>query len=390
MHSIQKAVRSGTAKKALTIFTLILVLVILFFGLRPNTWPNINKVEWLANGRGLLFGAPGFAYADNLHIFQTGRPGAGFSIQLVVAADNLQPRGFKPILMLHDGADRSQLTVSQWGASIIVMNGDDYSHRRKLPRLLADNMLVAGRTDCLTITSGPGGTRLFDNGSLIRENRDLSLKIPAEGGKLRLVLGNSVYGNNDWEGRVYSLTLYDTLLSPEKIVEDCHNWQGDAGPPLTQGDHLRLRYTFEEGKGDMVADQSGNNQPLLLPARPIALKKSFLLPFWHNFSLSRTLLADMVINLLGFLPFGAALYARLRLSSAWPGRYPASVTVLTGFVLSLVIELAQGWLPSRTSSLLDLLLNTTGTGLGVLLTMAVRTRPGVFFRKCLPSRTAPE
>jgi glycopeptide antibiotics resistance protein len=35
--------------------------------------------------------------------------------------------------------------------------------------------------------------------------------------------------------------------------------------------------------------------------------------------------------------------------------------------ISLTIELAQAWIPSRSSQMLDLILNTLGGGIGVLL-----------------------
>lgn len=382
MHFIQRAISRFTSRKSLTILTLVLVLIILIFGLHPNTWPNRNEVHWSADKGGLLFHNPGFAYIDDLTTFTVDQESGGFSISLMIAVDNLQNRGFKPIVMLHNGTDADQLTISQWGTSIIAMNGDDYSYSRRLPRISAEKLLVADVPNCIIITSGPNGTHLYSNGSLIQENRDLKLRIPQNGGKLRLVLGNSIYGNTSWEGVLYNLTMYRGQLSPENISEKCAISFQEPTTPIENTNQLRLSFSFETEKRNMMQDQSGNNQSLLIPSRPLALEKSFLAPPWHNFSLSRNIIADIIVNLIGFIPFGAVLYARLRLSAGYMGRYPARATVLLIFILSLSIELAQAWLPLRTSSMLDLILNTLGGILGTLLILAAGSPTGKSLLKC--------
>lgn len=68
--------------------------------------------------------------------------------------------------------------------------------------------------------------------------------------------------------------------------------------------------------------------------------------------------ADVVVNLLLFLPFGAALAA----AGVSPLR-----CVLGGALLSAGVEFAQLYLPGRDPSLGDVVSNTLGSGLGVVL-----------------------
>ncbi len=341
------------------------MLIIFFFGLRPQSWPNINRLEWSQDHSGLAFHAPGFAYVDNLHTLLAKGSEAPFTICLGISAVKQLP-GFRPILMLHDGSDADQLSIAQWETSLIMMNGDDYSYRRKLPRLTVDNFLADGKSSCIGITSGADGTRLFDNGALIETRKDLRFHIPAGGKKLHLVLGNSVYGHHYWEGMLFRLALYDRELSPPEMAGFCRQ-PADAVPAAAAGDeHLLLLYTFGEGSGNLVRDLSGHNQTLRLPSRPMALKQLFLEPPGPHFSSERGLTADIVLNILGFVPLGAALYARLRLSSLPVRRVPALSAILLCFGISLCIEMAQGWMPDRSSTLLDLILNTLGAALGVL------------------------
>jgi len=358
---IQHFIRLLAHKRYLTILTFVVLAIILFFGLRPLTWPNINHAEWSPGSGGLMFHAPGFAYVDDLHTLHGKGSSPEFSICLGVSSTKQLP-GFRPILMLHDGSDETQLTIAQWETSIIVMNGDDYSYRRKLPRISSGDILIDGKPRYIGITTGIEGTHLFDNGTPIAEKKGLSLRIPNHAEKLRLILGNSIYGNHSWEGTLHNLAIYGKQLSPEEMAITCKQDGRTA-----EEDHPLLLFTFQEGSGTMVQDRSGNNQPLLLPSRPMALKQTFLAPPWPYFILSKTLITDIIINLLGFIPLGATFYARLRLSSAFSGWFPARATMILCFAISLAIELAQGWLPNRSSSLLDLFLNTLGAALGVLV-----------------------
>jgi VanZ family protein len=76
---------------------------------------------------------------------------------------------------------------------------------------------------------------------------------------------------------------------------------------------------------------------------------------------------DLVINVLAYLPLGFFLTLTLR---CLPGRWtPVCLAVLLGGLLSLSLECAQSWLPSRVASNLDLACNTAGTCLGALLTL---------------------
>ncbi|MDX2268453.1 MAG: VanZ family protein [Bryobacter sp.] len=66
--------------------------------------------------------------------------------------------------------------------------------------------------------------------------------------------------------------------------------------------------------------------------------------------------ADSILNLLAYLPLGFLAAPRF-----------AHRTLLLGFALSALVECLQVYLPGRHPSLRDLLLNTLGTALGLLL-----------------------
>ncbi len=76
---------------------------------------------------------------------------------------------------------------------------------------------------------------------------------------------------------------------------------------------------------------------------------------------------DLAINTLAYLPLGFLLTLSLR---RLPWRWtPALAALLIGALLSLALECAQTWLPSRVPSRLDLSCNALGSALGALLAL---------------------
>ena len=344
-----------------------MILVILFWGLRPKSISTGNDVQWLPDKHALSFRQSGIAYIDDLKTFHCSNDSGEFTIELRVAAQNIEKRGFRPILMIHDGSDYDQLTIWQWGPSIIAMNGEDYDYTKKKPRVSIKDILTPGEIVNISITSSNRSTKLYIDGQLSVEDQTWQISMPGNGRKRRLILGNSVYAKHGWEGSIYSLAIHARALS-EAEVRQTHQWQS---PEILQHninpDETYLRYTFTERNGLSMDDQYGLDTPLLIPERIVMLKKSFLITPWHSLSLSRSFFVDVFLNLFGFMPLGALLYCRFSQSFAGSDRSARAITFLSCFLISFTIEICQAWQPTRTSSLLDLLLNSLGGYLGILL-----------------------
>ena len=139
------------------------------------------------------------------------------------------------------------------------------------------------------------------------------------------------------------------------------------GSPGTLGEENRLAlYLFNEKTGTLVKNHTGSVD-LMIPATFTPLKRIILDSDWKNIKFNRSIKKDIAINLFGFIPFGFFFLALLW-KTAQVRKFRMSLLVtLTGGGLSLIIELIQVNLPSRSSSLLDLILNTLGTGVGVIL-----------------------
>jgi VanZ family protein len=90
-------------------------------------------------------------------------------------------------------------------------------------------------------------------------------------------------------------------------------------------------------------------------------------PLWQTYSLF-----DAIINLLAYLPFGLLLgfSFRARFNTA----LSLAMTTLSGIMLSAAMEYTQMYLPTRTSSNLDLLNNSISTLAGALLAVSIAPR----------------
>jgi VanZ family protein len=85
---------------------------------------------------------------------------------------------------------------------------------------------------------------------------------------------------------------------------------------------------------------------------------------------------DLIVNLFAYLPFGLLLYLNLRAHSSTAKSIV--LATLGAMLLSTAMEYAQMYLPSRTSSNLDLLSNTVGGMIGSLL--AATVAPQAWFK----------
>jgi hypothetical protein len=350
-----------------TALTVAVLLLILFFGLRPKGIRFENPVRLIPGEGVIVFRKNGIAFVDDVSSARVLHPGGELTIEMAVRAGDVGERGFNCLLMIHDGNDRQQLIVGQWGSAVIVMNGDDYDHTRRLPRLSAKDALSTEKVRLLTITASAKGTRLYVDGVLAGVDKDWQLTVPNQGKPVRLILGNSLKGKNSWIGEFYGLAIYTRALSGGMVKRHRDQWDQGVGFSIDEKEDLLLSYTFKAKIGNWVQDQSGANQPLIIPARPIVLAKTFLSPPWHRFKLNRSFLFDTVLNVVGFIPLGVVLYGWLRQTGLFTIRHNAWATVMLCSVLSFCIEILQAWIPTRSSSLMDWFMNTMGAWLGVWL-----------------------
>ena len=206
------------------------------------------------------------------------------------------------------------------------------------------------------VKSDARGSAVYLDGESVASRADLTLRLPTDSGRGRLVLGNSVYGRNPWSGNITGFALHRAALDERTLESHLESWRLGDGFADESYAAAYIAYSFSEPNGRIAVDRSPRGLDLHFPP-----EQTFIEPKLFDSSIDAgSNRRDIGLNLFGFIPFGFLLVALL----ADGTQLNRLSTLATGFALSASIELAQAWIPSRSSSLLDLLLNVAGTGVG--------------------------
>ncbi|MGA8179277.1 MAG: VanZ family protein [Desulfobacterales bacterium] len=317
---------------------------------------------------GIRFGKYGIAYTNSFFgsMGDTPTKPNGFSIELALRPESYQEKGTSFILVLYNGKDRNQLLIWQYHSWIILMNGDDYDNKRRTKRISVNLGSQVSTTRLVTVTTGKEGTEVYLDGRFVSRRKDLILKIP-NGRRNRLLVGNSVYGKQSWEGDVYGLAFYGYSLTAQDIKRHLNRWLQDKNFSFAKKDKPKALYFFDEKKGVRALDHAGGKYHLEIPLRMRIFKKKILSSEWSGFKFDRSANEDNILNLFGFMPFGFILAATLIKFGGTFEKHHFLITVLICFAVSLIIEVLQAWMPSRSSSMPDLIFNTLGALIGAII-----------------------
>jgi VanZ like family/Concanavalin A-like lectin/glucanases superfamily len=354
--------------RRLVALSVAVLIGILIFGLNPKDYKFSNEVNWIKDQPGIHFGKYGIAYTDSFFESVGDDPSKPncFSIELALKPASVQEKGTNFILVLHNGRDRNQLLIWQYHSWIILMNGDDYDNKRRTRRISVNLDSQVPTTRFIAVTTGQEGTQIYVDGVFVSRKKDLILKIP-DGGKTRLFLGNSVYGKQSWQGDVYGLAFYAYTLTAQDIKRHFNGWSQQKNFSFARKDNPKALYFFDEKKGVRVIDHAGGQHHLEIPTRMRIFKKKILSSEWSGFKISKSFNEDNILNLFGFMPFGFILAATLlKIGGNFEKNY-LLITVSFCFTVSLIIEILQAWMPSRSSSMPDLIFNTLGALIGAMI-----------------------
>ena len=350
----------------LRIFLLVVIFLgMLYAGLRPKEYNFKNYIEWLEDKPGIRFRRYGLVFTKLIapEGAKIKSDDARFSMEMAFKTDDYEEKGFRFILSMHNGNDQDQILVGQWGATIIVMKGDDFDYTRREPRISIKLGSQHDEPTFLTLATGKEVTRIYVNGRHVKTNPELNLQMPP-GPSVWLTLGDSVYSKHSWSGDMLGLAIFNKTISAQDAETHFQRWKTDGNFLSAKVENPLHLYLFDEERGQIVYDHGHGNQDLEIPIRMRVLKKQILSRPWNHFKPNRFFISDIFINLLGFVPLGFVLSIVLRGSGRLSSTDVLMATVAMCFVFSLSIEIAQAWLPSRISSLLDWVLNTLGAWFG--------------------------
>ncbi len=330
----------------------------LWAGLWPFHSPK-NAVNWLGDLHGVRFRHPGtIVSAGQIQPATLSEPGC--SIELWVQPG--RPYDSSTLLAFYSRQNPIQFSVHQTEANLVL----EHNEVRRLERtasakLYVKDVLRVKQPVFLSISSGSQGTAIYVDGRLAKSSRQFAIARSDCTG--RLVVGTAPMENDGWTGVLYGLAIYHGDLSVDEVVRHYQTWTTRGSPEGVRGENCAALYLFTERAGNRIHNQMAGVD-LLIPERYMILDKFFLEPFWKEFDLSSGYWKGIVKNIAGLIPLGFCAYAWLLGRTS--ARRAAWMTTLLGCMVSITIEVLQGYLPTRQSGTTDILTNTFGTWLGVV------------------------
>jgi len=338
---------------------------ILVAGLWPFHAPR-NDVSWLSNEDGLLFGKHGSIVSAN-PIQPHASPDNSCTLEVLLEPRQLYSEG-TVLAFYWPASGVTSFALRQWRNGL-VLERERQGRSAAVASIYGAGVFRGRKPVLFTISSGPTGTSIYADGTLLRKAPDFRLISQDLSGQL--TLGNGPLTSYNWSGRVKGLAIYDRELAPAEASQ--HYANRSAGQPpeskigqpdTTRSEGLVARYLFDEGKGSVVRNHLDPATSLLIPERFFILHEQFLERPWDEFEPGWPYWKDVGINIAGFIPLG--FFFQAYFSGMGRVKRTIRLTVALGFAVSLTIEVLQAFLPTRDSGMTDLITNTFGTALGAI------------------------
>lgn len=215
----------------------------------------------------------------------------------------------------------------------------------------------------ITVTYGAGGLAVYVNGTPAATDPAFRFN-PALSG--RLIVGDAARQPDSFRGRIRGVAILNSELNASEVRADYQRWV-QSGTPADR--KYAALYLFDEGEGRVIHNHAGSAGSLLIPEKYMVVDKLALEPFWREFDLTQAYWSGNLKNVIGFVPVGLAFYAYFRFARG--ASRPMLYTFLIGMLLSVTIEVLQAFLPMRDSGTTDIITNTFGTYIGVVLCQAM-------------------
>jgi glycopeptide antibiotics resistance protein len=349
---------------------LTILVIILIAGFWPFNFFPKNKVAWLKDKNGVYFSGQGMILSpDPLNDPQQSLLNKkSITIEILIHTTEEPQNGISRILSIYEG-EYSEITfLGQWKKHLIIQS----RIKKHVGNILhseigVDDALGKDQNYFLSITSGTEGTTIYINGQPARTYQHHRLLDSITSKKIGFILGNSPVGKTSWKGRIMKLAIYNRAFTAKQVFKHYQLYLENNFTTRPEKEGCIGLYLFNEKQGAAIRDYSNLNNHLTIPALFRPVKKIILESPWQDFRWNKSFVQDTIVNLFGFVPLGFFFTAFLLKASNWKKKIIYICIVATGFAISLAIELSQIYLPSRYSQLDDVICNSVGTALGIVI-----------------------
>ena len=335
--------------------------VILTLGLWPFHVPK-NGVAWLRNRNGLRFSRYGTVLSFGVLTMTSAQSEACGSLEIWLQPDRMWDS--RTFLTFYVPKNPFQFSLHQSETDLALQTAiQDSEHHTDTVSVRVPDVFRKRGPVFITISSGGSGTVVYIDGVLAKRAPQYRLSPKELTG--RLVLGDSPRRGDSWSGQLLGLAIYHRELTAPQVLEHYEAWTQRERPEIAGDERNIALYLFDERGGKVIHNKARSGADLYIPERYVVLDQVFLERPWRDFSRSMGYLRGFLKNIVGFIPLGFCFYAYL--SAARYVKRSALATVILGTLVSLTIEILQAYLPTRESGMTDLVTNTFGTYIGVLL-----------------------
>lgn len=366
MHSFQKIN-----------FLLIAYLLILFIvGLWPFIFNPKNNVHWIENKPGICIKEDGIIYSEQLspRLYKRLISTKDFTIETILQPTGTFTQELSFILACGAVGKQNNFALAQRHNHLIVfLKTTDNPVGQNVHTIEARNIFGHGGQKHIVTTWNDGSVKIFVDGSLVKNSAIPGTFSNWDSGA-RIFVGNDDSGEHSWEGNIYRIAVYERTPAPQLLShKEIKSYNTNS----------LLCYDFKTSENKKIITDCGVQnfkQDLFIPEHFKVLGKTILSLPNRYFLFSLGFFKDALINILGFIPLGALVFLRTVFSGRSTHRaFCASVFV--GLMISFLIEVAQIYLPLRSSSLIDLFNNTVGSFIGAYIFWVCTRRGYRYFYK---------
>ena len=348
-------------QKGLGTISVCILLGILGAGLWPFNPYLRNEVSWLVGRNGLRFGDYGMIQASRpLHFADShGEVSCSLEVWLQPAVDKDQ----NTFLAFYTPENPLRFELQQYLDHLLVLrNIRGQQDHSRISTIGIAYIFRRNKKVFITVTSGPRETAVYIDGRMVKSSPRLGLTKEDLAGQL--IFGTSPVKSAGWRGNLLGLALYDQELTGTQVAQNYQGWIQNGRPPGFATEGKVALYLFEEHTGSVVHNSARWGPALSIPEHFKILQKPVLARPREKDFVRLSYWKDVLLNIGGFIPFGFFVCAYLSSSHT---RRAALAAILVGAVVSLTIEILQIYIPTRDSDTTDLVANTSGAILGVLL-----------------------
>jgi len=354
--------------KTLRALCACVLLIILTAGLWPFHAPG-NEVTWSNQDTGLLFGKHGSVLSASSFESSAVKPNNSCSLDIWLKPSQVDAGGGMILAFYWPDSNLVPFSLRQYRAGLVLGSESQKSSLRNAEIYVGD-ILSSARPVLVTITSSESGTAIYADGALRKRVPNFVLSSRDLTGQL--LIGSAPSTSYNWSGELKGLAVYDHQLSPAEVSNQLAVWTGAASVRASSSQGVIARYVFDEGKGSVVHNLADSATDLLIPERFFVLHPQFLERPWDEYHPGWRYWKNVGINIVGFIPLG--FFFRPYFGRILNSKRSSWLVIAFGFAVSLTIEVGQSFLPTRDSGMTDLITNTFGTALGVMLYLWVKRR----------------